>query len=89
MCYYLELVDLEYKVVCVKSSDADIFTIVLGSYEKLNDLTLLITSSNWKLMNLTKVYVQLRAGKARALFSFHFFSGCDTVEKFTRKKKDT
>ena len=46
MCYYLELVDLEYKVVCVNSSDADIFTIVLGSYEKLNDLTLLITSSN-------------------------------------------
>ena len=54
--YWLGLVDLENKVVCVKSNDADVFTIMLGNYEKLNDLTLLIARSNEKLMNLTKIY---------------------------------
>ena len=40
MGYCLELVDLENKVVYVKSTDTDIFTIMLGNYEKLNGLTL-------------------------------------------------
>ena len=40
-------------------------------------------------MNLTKVYVQQRAEKAKALIGFHRFSDRDTIEKFTSKKKDT
>ena len=56
MSYCLGLVDLENKVVCVKSNDADVFTIMLGNYEKLNDLTLLIARSNEMFMNLTKIY---------------------------------
>ena len=40
-------------------------------------------------MDLTKVYVQLGAEKAKALIGFHCFSGCDTVEKSTKKFKDT
>ena len=65
------------------SSVIDIFTIMLGYYEKLNGLTLLTASSNWNWMNLTKVYVQQRAEKAKALIGFHCFSCCDTIEKFT------
>ena len=34
------------------------------------------------------MYEQLGAEKANALIGFHFFSGCDAVEKFTRKFKD-
>ena len=44
MHYCLGLVDLENKVVCVKSNEVDAFTIMLGNYEKLNGLTLLIVS---------------------------------------------
>ena len=40
-------------------------------------------------MNLTKIYVELGAEKAKALISFHYFSGCNTVEKDTRKSNDT
>ena len=39
MSYCLGIVDLENKVVYVKSNDTDVFTIMLGNYEKLNDLT--------------------------------------------------
>ena len=44
MGYCLEIVDLENKVVYVKSIDIDIFTIMLGNYEKLNGLTLFTAS---------------------------------------------
>ena len=33
--------------------------------------------------------MQVGAEKAKTLIGFHCFSGCDTVEKFTRKTKDT
>ena len=89
MRYCLGLVDLENKIVCVKSSDTDIFTIMLGNYEKLNGLTLLIAWSNEKWINLTKVYEQLGAEKANSLIGFHCFSNCDTVKKFTEKSKGT
>ena len=39
MRYCLGLVDLENKVVFFKSNDTEVFTIMLGNYEKLNDLT--------------------------------------------------
>ena len=42
MRYFLGLVDLENKVVCVKSNDTDVFTIMLDNYEKLNDFVI-----NW------------------------------------------
>ena len=42
MRHCLGLVDLENKVVCVKSNDNNVFTIMLGNYEKLNGLALLI-----------------------------------------------
>ena len=89
MRYCLGLVDVENRVVCVKSNDTDVFTIMLGNYEKLNGLTLLIAWPNEKWINLTKVYEQLGAKKANALIGFYCFSGCNTVEKFTRKSKDT
>ena len=40
MRYFLGLVDLENKVVCVKSNDTDVFTIMLDNYEKLNDFVI-------------------------------------------------
>ena len=89
MRYCLGLVDLENKVVCVKSNDTDVFTIMLSNYEKLNGLTLLIAWSNEKWINLTKLYKQLGAEKAVTVIGFHCFSGCDTVEKFQGKSKDT
>ena len=52
LCYCLGIVDLENKVVCVKSNDTDIFTIMLGNYKKLNGLTILIVLSNEKWVNL-------------------------------------
>ena len=86
MHYCLGLVDLENKVVCVKSNEVDAFTIMLGNYEKLNGLTLLIVSwSNEKWIKLTKVYELLGAEKAKRLICFHCFSGC---AKFTLKSKD-
>ena len=48
MSYYVGLVDLENKDVCMKSNVTDVFTIMLGNYEKLNDLALLIAWSNEK-----------------------------------------
>ena len=39
MHFCLGLVDLENKVVCVKSNDTDVFTNMVGNYEKLNGLT--------------------------------------------------
>ena len=65
MRYCLRLVDLQNKFVCVKSNDTDVFTIILGNYERLNGLTLLIAWSNKKWINLTKVYEQLGAGKQK------------------------
>ena len=53
--YCLGLVDLEKKVVCVKSNDTDVFTIMLGNYQKPNELSLLIAPSNKKWTNFTKV----------------------------------
>ena len=80
---------MENKVVCVKSNNTDVFNLMLGNYEELNGLTLLIAWSNEKWIKLTKVYVQLGAEKAKALIGFHCFSGCDSVEKFTGKCKNT
>ena len=65
------------------------FTILLGNYEKLNGFTLLIAWSNEKRINLTKVYEQLGAEKAKGLIGFHCFSCCKTAEKFIKKYKDT
>ena len=65
MRYCLRLVNLQNKFVCVKSYDIDVFTIILGNYERLNGLTLLIAWSNKKWINLTKVYEQLGAEKAK------------------------
>ena len=48
MHYFLGLVNLEIKSICVKSNDTDIFTITLENYGKLNVLTLLIAWSNKK-----------------------------------------
>ena len=73
----------------VKSNDIDVFTIMLSNYENLNDLILLIAWSSEKWINLTKIYEQLGAEKAKALIGFHCFSSCDTVEKITGKSKDT
>ena len=56
MHFCLGPVDLENKVACVRSSDTDVFTIMLGSYEKLNGLTFLIAVSNKKWGYLTKAY---------------------------------
>ena len=56
MHFCLGPVDLENKVACVRSSDTDVFTIMLGNYEKLNGLTFLITVSNKKWGYLTKAY---------------------------------
>ena len=89
MRYCLGLVDLENEVVCVKSNYTDIFTLLLGNYAKRNDLTLLIDWSNEKWINLTKVNEQLGAEKANAVFGFHCFSSCSTIEKFAGKSKDT
>ena len=89
MRYCLGLVNLENKVVCVKSNYTDIVTIMLGNYAKLNGLTLLIDWSNEEWINLTKVNEQLGAEKANTLIGFHCFSSCGTVGKFTRKSKDT
>ena len=89
MQYCLGLVDLENKVVCVKSNGNDAFTITLGNYKKLNRLTLLIAWSNEKWTNLANVYEQLGAEKANRLIGFHCFSSCDTVEKFTGKSRHT
>ena len=61
---------------------------MLGNYEKINSLTLLIGWSNEKWINLTKVYDQPGAEKANALIGFQCFTGCDTVEKFTGKSKN-
>ena len=80
---------MENKGVCAKSNDIDVSTIMLGNYEKLNGLILLIAWSNEKWINLTKVYELLETEKAKALIGFHCFSGCDTVERFTRKSKGT
>ena len=57
MRYCLGVVDLENKVVSVKSNDTNdtVFTIMLGNYEKLNGLTLLNAWSNEKWMDVTKV----------------------------------
>ena len=77
------LVDLENKVVYAKSNDTAVFTMLLGNYEKLNGLTLLVALSNEKWINLTKLYKQLGAEKAKALISFHCLSGCNNDEKFT------
>ena len=65
------------------------FLLLCLATEKLNGLTLLIAWSNEKRIDLTKVYVQLGAEKGKALIGFHCFSGCNTVEKFTKKCKDT
>ena len=89
MHYWLGLVDLENDVTYVKSNDTDVFTIMLGSYEKLNGLTLLIARSNEKWINLTREYEWLGAGKVKAVTGFHCFSNCDTDEKFTGKSKDS
>ena len=83
MCYCLGLVNLENKVVYAKSNDTAVFTMLLGNYEKLNGLTLLVALSNEKWINLTKLYKQLGAEKAKALISFHCLSGCNNDEKFT------
>ena len=88
MCYCLGLVDLENKVVYAKSNDTAVFTMLLGNYEKLNGLTLLVALSNEKWINLTKLYKQLGAEKAKALISFHCLSGCNNDEKFTSNSKD-
>ena len=87
MRYCLGLIDVENRVVCVKSNDTDVFTIMLGNYEKLNGLTLLIDCSNEKWIKLIKVNEQLGAGKANALVFFHCFSGCDTVENLLESPK--
>ena len=89
MSYYVGLVDLENKDVCMKSNGTDVFTIMLGNYEKLNDLALLIAWSNEKQINLTKIYQHLGAEKPNVLIGIRCFSGCDTVDKFTKKPKDT
>ena len=83
------LVELENNVGCVKPHDTDVFTIMLGNYEKLDGLTLLITWSDEKWINLTEAYEQLGAEKEKARTGFHYFSGCDTIEKFTGKSKNT
>lgn len=83
------LVNLENKLVYVKSSDTGAFTIILGNYEKQNDLTLLIDWSNQKLINFTKIYKQLGAEKVKTQISFHCFSSSDTAEQFTGKSKET
>ena len=89
MHYCLGLVNLENDVTYVKSNDTDVFTIMLGNYEKLNGLTLLIAKSNEKWINLTRECEWLGAGKVKALIDFHCFSDCDTDEKFTCKSKDS
>ena len=81
------LVDLENKVVCVKSNDTDVFTIMLSNYEKLNGVALLIARSSKKWINLTKINEQLGAEKAKALIGCHGFSGCSTFEKINGKSK--
>ena len=48
MSYCLGFVGLENEVVRVNSNHTDVFTIILGNYEKLNSLTLLIPWSNLK-----------------------------------------
>ena len=48
MHYCQGIVDLENTFVCVMSNDTDVFTIMLGNYEKQNGLTLLIAWSNEK-----------------------------------------
>ena len=86
MRYFLALVDLEYKVVCVISDDTNVFTIMLDNCKKLNGLTLLFVWSKEKQINVNKVYVQLGAEKAKALIGFYCFSGCDTAPEDTEAK---
>lgn len=85
----LRLVDLENKVVSDNSNETDVLTIVLGNYEKLNGLISLIARSNEKWINLDELCEQLGAEQVMTLIVFHDFSGCDIVEKFTGKSKDT
>ena len=87
MRYCSGLVNLGNKVVCVKSNDTEIFTIMLGNYKKLNGLTLLIAWSNEKWINLTKIYEQLGAEKAKTIIGFHCFSGCDTLRSLPESPK--
>ena len=70
MCYCLGLDDLENEVVCFISNDTNVFNVMLGNYERLNSLTLLISWSNEKWIHLTKVYEQLGTKKPKALFAF-------------------
>ena len=70
MCYCLGLDDLENEVVCFISNDTNVFNVMLGNYERLNSLTLLISWSNKKWIHLTKVYEQLGTKKPKALFAF-------------------
>ena len=86
---YLVLVDLENKVICVKSNYTDAFTAMFGNFEELNGLTLPIACSNEKWVNLPNAYAQLGTEEAKALIDFHCFSGCNSVEEFTGKTKGT
>ena len=60
---------------------------MLDKYENLNGFTLIFAWLNEKWLNLTALYEQIRAEKAKRLIDFHRFTAYYTTEKFTRKSK--
>ena len=80
--------------VRVKSSDIDVFIILIGLAPMITDISKIMfdigTANHRKLINVTDISKQLektRAGLSEALLRFHTLIGCDFTSSFYRKGK--
>ena len=87
MGYCLGLVDLEHKVVCVKSSDTGVFIIMLGNYEKLNGLALPTNCFVKRKVYKYNKSKQLGTEKVNSLIGFCYFSGCTLLRRLPESPK--
>jgi hypothetical protein len=78
-----------YKYVRIRSSDNDVFFILLYHANHLTDLTVLFETGKGKkrCLNVTEIAQSLSPGLFSPLLSFHEFSGCDSTSAFKGKGK--
>jgi len=76
-------------VVVVKSSDTDVFVLLLAHHTNISVSVVLVTGTgnNKRMLSIDAIHDSIGSEVAAALPGFHAFTGCDTTSCFVRKGK--
>ena len=89
MVHCIKRLATESSDVVVYSNDTDVSVLLISHSEMLRCHSIVVVWAEDEVLDILSIAAHLGPRKSRALLSFHAITGCDTVEKFHGKGKES